>query len=387
MKILFTCVLVATGLLSQAQSLSNENLAHLYDPQDEIDFQFLMVKQGTKITLNFSLQVTKEAPTELYLMEWEERSSYSQRQGNLIKSDSVLLKGDEEKQGEIEVSLKDEPWLLSLKITKVTASKSWVYPFLIEKNYPVNGFLSTDGAKVLNHYIQTDKTYTIEGPSGKASLYAYYYPKIFPSAFPPFSKNVAGADPLLLHDSTFTVANGSTIRFPKDGLYLFQSDTSSSEGFAFRVTAGSFPKYRRIEDLVEPLVFICTRDEFAKLQSANADKTTFDKTVLEITRDRDRARRFMKSYYNQIELANLYFTSYKEGWKTDMGMIYIIFGTPDEVRKTAQNEIWYYKNSRTKFVFIRKGSVYDPNYSVLMRDDRFTELWYNSIDLWRKSRF
>lgn len=387
MRILFTCLIVGVGLLGQAQSLSNENLAHLYDDQNEINVDYLMVKQDGKMIIYFSITANQDASPELFLLEWEERDSYSQRQGNLLRKDSLLLAAKEVKQGVIEVNLKDEPFLLSLKITKVTNSKSWVYPFLIEKNYPVNGYLEDNGSKVISHFIQPNKTYTIDGPVGKPNLYAYYYSKTFSSAFPPFSKNIAAADPLLLHDSTFTIANGSSISFSKEGLYLFQSDTSSSEGFAFRVAAASFPKYRRIEDLVEPLVFICTRDEFAKLQSANGDKVAFDKTVLEITRDRDRARRFMKSYYNQIELANHYFTSYKEGWKTDMGMIYIIFGLPDEVRKTAQNEIWYYKNSRTKFVFVRKGSVYDPNYSVLMRDDRFTELWYNTIDLWRKSRF
>lgn len=387
MRVILTCLIIGFGLLGRAQSLSNENLAHLYDDKNEITIEHLMVKEGGKMIINFSLTGNQDASPELFLLDWEERDSYSQRQGNLLRRDSLLIAGKEIKQGEIQVVIKDNPWLLSLKVTKVTSSKNWIYPFLIEKNYPVNGYLKENGAIILSHFVQPNKTYTVQGPTNKPNLYAYYYAKTFASAFPPFSKSEAKADPLLLHDSTFTVSNGATISFSKEGLYLFQSDTSSSEGFAFRVAAGSFPKYRRIEDLVEPLVFICTRDEFAKLLSANGDKVAFDKTVLEITRDRDRARRFMKSYYNQIELANHYFTSYKEGWKTDMGMIYIIFGLPDEVRKTAQNEIWYYKNSRTKFVFIRKGSVYDPNYTVLMRDNRFTELWYNTIDLWRKSRF
>jgi GWxTD domain-containing protein len=134
-------------------------------------------------------------------------------------------------------------------------------------------------------------------------------------------------------------------------------------------------------------VFVSTQDEFIQLQQSNGDKVVFDKTIIGITRDRDRAKRFMKSYYTRVELANQYFTSYKEGWKTDQGMTFIIFGLPDEIRKTSQNEIWYYKDSRTKFVFIKKGSIYSPNYYTLMRDDRFTQLWYNTIDLWRKSRF
>ena len=385
MRVLFflLCIMYTAG---NAQSLSNENLAHLYDQQDEIDFQSLMVKQNGKMMVSYSLSISQNKSPELFLLQWEERDSYSQRQGTTIRTDSLLIT-DNEKSGEIEVSLKNDSWLLLLTITKVTSSKTWAYTFLIEKLFPVNGFAKTNSQKVLSPYLKTSTPYTFIGPNDKENLFVYYYNDIFSSAYPPFSKSTAGADPLMLHDSTFTIKNGATTSLKNEGLYLFQADTTSIEGFAFRVESGSYPRYTRIEDLVEPLVFICTKDEFSKLKDANGDKVEFDKTVLGITRDRDRARRFMKSYYSQVELANQYFTSYKEGWKTDMGMIFIIFGLPDEVRKTGQNEIWYYKNTRTKFVFIKKGSIYDPDYWVLMRDDRFAEVWYNNIDLWRKSRF
>ncbi|MEQ8423803.1 MAG: GWxTD domain-containing protein, partial [Cyclobacteriaceae bacterium] len=361
---------------------------HLYDPQDEIDFAWTLVKLNNKITVSYSLASTdKGSSPELYMMEWEERESYSQRQGAPLRTDSILLAPGQKITGDFEVNLREEPWMLFLKIVKVTNSKIWSYPFLIEKNYPVNGFIKEGDQKVLSLFVKKGNQYTIVGPSDKINLSVYFYSKEFTSAFPPFSKSTAGADPILLHDSTFTIKNGSSIAFSREGLYLVQADTSSAEGFAFRVAASAFPKYTRIQDLVEPMVFICTRDEFDNLLEANGDKVQFDKTVLGITKDKDRARRFMRSYYNRVELANQFFGSYKEGWKTDQGMIFIIFGLPDEIRKTAQNEIWYYKNSRTKFVFIKKGSVYDPNYYVLMRDDRFTQIWYNTIDLWRKSRF
>lgn len=386
MRILFFLLCIA-HVVGNAQSLSNENLAHLYDPQDELDFKSLMVKQNEKMRVSYSLSVNQNKTPGLFLMQWEERGSYSQRQGTILRTDSVMIADNEIQTGEIEVNIKSDAWLLLLTITKVTSSKTWVYPLLIEKNYPVNGYVKFDAQKVFSPFLKTSMPYTFIGPNDKENLYVYYYNDTFSSAYPPFSKSTAGADPLMLHDSTFTIKNGATTSFKREGLYLFQADTSSVEGFAFRVESNSYPRYTRIEELVEPLVFICTQDEFGKLKSANGDKVEFDKTILGITRDRDRARRFMKSYYNQVEFANQYFTSYKEGWKTDRGMIFIIFGLPDEVRKTGQNEIWYYKNTRTKFVFIKKGSVYNPDYWVLMRDDRFAEAWYNNIDLWRKSRF
>ncbi|MFZ1808164.1 MAG: GWxTD domain-containing protein [Cyclobacteriaceae bacterium] len=371
-----------------AQSLTNENLNHLYNPTDEVDFEWRMVKQNEQMTIHYSLAIsTKDSSPEMYHMQWEERDSYSQRNGKVIRVDSLLLSPGSTKTSAFVADLKNDPWMLLVTITKVTTSTIWTYPFLIEKNYPVNGFIKTGEQIVFNPYIDLGKEYTIQGPSTASNLYVYRYSQSFSSAFPPFSRNTAGADPILLPDSAFTISSGQNISFSQEGLYLVQSDTTSAEGFSFQARPATYPKYTRIQDLVDPLVFVSTQDEFTQLQQSNGDKVAFDKTIISITRDRDRAKRFMKSYYTRVELANKYFTSFKEGWKTDQGMTFIIFGLPDEIRKTSQNEIWYYKDSRTKFVFIKKGSIYSPNYYTLMRDDRFTELWYNTIDLWRKSRF
>ncbi len=388
MKFKFTWIILLICFTVEAQSLASENLAHLYDPTDEIEVEWLMVKQSGKITVNYAITSTSNsASDEMYLMEWEKRESLSQRQGKTIQSDSMLLSSGGVRRGELAVAYTNDPWILFLKITQITTSKTWSFPFLIEKNYPVNGFVSQGDEKLFNPYLKIGQAYTFNGPTEKTQLYVYRYTQDFTSAYPPFSKNTGPADPLLLPDSSFTIANGSKLALSREGLYLVQADTMAAEGYSFRVSSGSFPKYTRIQDLVEPLVFICTKDEFSKLQQANGDKVAFDQVIMGITRDKDRAKRFMKSYYSRVELANKFFTSYKEGWKSDRGMIYIIFGLPDEIRKTSQNEIWYYKDSRTKFVFIKKGSVYDPDYYTLMRDDRFTQLWYNTIDLWRKSRF
>ena len=374
--------------MAGAQSLANENLNHLYNPNDEIDLEWMMVKQNGQMTINYSLTITaKGTSPEMYLMEWEDRSTYSQRNGNALKSDSLLLTPGATKTGTLNVELKDDPWLLLLTISKVTTSDTWSYPFLIEKNYPVNGFVKDNDHVLLAANLDLGKDYIIQGPSSATNLYVFRYSQSFGSAYPPFSKNTAGADPILLPDSSFTISNGQRHSFSKEGLYLIQSDTTAVEGFSFRVHTSTYPRYTRIQDLVGPLVFVSTQDEFSQLEQSNGDKVVFDKTIIGITRDRDRAKRFMKSYYTRVELANKYFTSYKEGWKTDQGMTFIIFGLPDEIRKTSQNEIWYYKDSRTKFVFVKKGSVYAPNYYTLMRDDRYTQLWYNTIDLWRKSRF
>jgi len=126
-----------------------------------------------------------------------------------------------------------------------------------------------------------------------------------------------------------------------------------------------------------------------KVKTAKGDKKIFDKVILGITGDVERAKKFMKNYFRNVELANQYFTSYKEGWKTDRGMIYIIFGVPDEVTKFSDREVWNYKNSSHKiaFNFAKSSTVYDPENYVLIRDKKFQRTWYEVIDLWRNARF
>ncbi|MEQ9412218.1 MAG: hypothetical protein RIF39_00235, partial [Cyclobacteriaceae bacterium] len=135
MKFSFAFFLLFINFIAGAQSLANENLNHLYDPNDEIDLEWKMVKQNGEMNIHYSLAIAaKGSSPEMYQMQWEERDSYSQRNGNVMKSDSLLLSPGSTKTGAFAVGLKDDPWMLLLTITKVTTSTTWSYPFLIEKN-------------------------------------------------------------------------------------------------------------------------------------------------------------------------------------------------------------------------------------------------------------
>lgn len=64
----------------------------------------------------------------------------------------------------------------------------------------------------------------------------------------------------------------------------------------------------------------------------------------------------LEEYYSRIEQANRRFKSYTEGWLTDMGRTFIVYGEPANIEKfTAQNGVslvvrWTYPNS-TVFTF------------------------------------
>ncbi len=64
-----------------------------------------------------------------------------------------------------------------------------------------------------------------------------------------------------------------------------------------------------------------------------------------------------EQYYQRVEYANKNFRSYTEGWLTDMGMVYIILGPPNDVQRQSYRtdgkivEVWYYPQNR-QIVFV-----------------------------------
>ena len=324
-----------------------------------------------------------------YLIDWERRDSYAQQKGTPItEKDSALVNQDpSKKSGWFTFPKPEKPWLLLARITNPATLQTWVFVKLIEANYPVNGFISDASGPITKSYVNSSEEITVGKNSSDKPLHFFYYKTGFGSAFPAFSEEVSATDKFLTADSTFSSAGGKKLMLKKEGLYLVQEDTLSAKGFSFRVGNSSYPKVTRIEDLAAPVVYVSTKDEYDQLVSAQNDKAKFDKVIIGMTTSTDRARTFMRGYFRRVDLANQYFTSYKEGWKTDQGMIYIIFGLPDEISKDEGKEIWYFKSTGTRFTFIKSGSVYDPDYYVLLRDKKFTEVWYSTIDLRRKSQF
>jgi GWxTD domain-containing protein len=66
----------------------------------------------------------------------------------------------------------------------------------------------------------------------------------------------------------------------------------------------------------------------------------------------------MEEYYNRVAYANKHFSHYVDGWKTDMGMVYIIFGPPSNIERhpfdidAKPYEVWTYYELNREFIFI-----------------------------------
>jgi GWxTD domain-containing protein len=367
------------------QSVAASNFSYWYNPLNDVELQIRPVRTTTKIMVRYTL-VARNGNPEKYTINWEARNSFVDRDGVPIREkDSVLSVSGKEKRGFIVLDIPDKPWLLLGRVTN--GSNVWTYFKQIEAIYPVDGWIETNDGVITQNHLSKNKEYVARSANGKPLIVSYYN-TVFPPALPPFAEKEGRTERFFFHDSIFTVESGGRFLPRKEGLYLFQEDTTAARGFSYRVVKENFPKFTKIDELVPPLILVTTPEEFAELSNSKGEKSKFDKTILNITGDKERAKSFMKNFFHNIELANIYFSSYKEGWKTDRGMLYLIFGLPDDVSKNSGNEIWTYKNlNNTKFTFVKSGSVYDPENYVLLRDKRFTDTWFGIVDLWRKGRF
>jgi hypothetical protein len=66
----------------------------------------------------------------------------------------------------------------------------------------------------------------------------------------------------------------------------------------------------------------------------------------------------MNEYYYRVHVANQRFSGHREGWRSDRGMIYILYGEPDAVEEynfeinSKPYMIWLYYSVNRRFVFI-----------------------------------
>ncbi len=375
MKAAVCLFLLAITFLSNAQPIAGSNLNYWYDPDNDGQFDMKIVRSPDSIFAYYRVD------TSIFKLEWEKRDSFGQRAGTPIDG---IVSGNGA-NGKVRFGLPQKPWLLVALLTDKRTQAVRVDFKQIEANYPPDGLLWRNGKPVFESHIPLNTEVMITNYFAP-QLKVYHYAERFPAGSPPFAEKEKPVDPIMVVDSTFNITSGQEVKFTKPGLYLVQSDTNAARGISFRVEPASYPKMTRIEDLSTSLVFISTKEEADKLKAAGADKTAFDRIVLDITRDKDRARMLIRNYFRRVELANIFFTSYKEGWKTDRGMMYLVFGQPDEVNRNGQFEVWTYKQMNAKFTFYKTGSVYDPDYYVLERNRRFAETWYYTIDMWRKSQ-
>ena len=222
-------------------------------------------------------------------------------------------------------------------------------------------------------------------------LVVRYYHRNFLLAAPPFSFDTH-ADFDYLPDSTFTVDNDDSIplNFPKEGFYHFLADTSSRQGLTLFRFKGGFPSVTTPEQMIESTRYLTSKKEFEEINASSGRKAAVDKFWLDIGGNPDRTRQLIKKYYSRIQESNHLFSSYTEGWRSDRGMIYIIFGSPNFVYKNSVSENWIYGQPNNamslNFFFTKVNNPFTNNDFTLSRAPIYESSWYRAVEYWRQGR-
>lgn len=223
-------------------------------------------------------------------------------------------------------------------------------------------------------------------PSGD-SLFVKFYKDAFPAALPAMAVNANLPKPLAI-DKRYKVGVRQLLRFSEPGLYFFQEDTSTRKGVGLLVEPDDFPLITRSSELVPPLIYITTRDERARLNSSEKVKDILDQFWLEIGGSYDQARKLIKDFYEGVEMANIQFSNFKEGWRTDRGMVMAVFGKPTKVFRDQQQEEWVYEKGPGQpdlsFVFVKRPTIFHPDNFELVRSAEYERIWYGTVEQWRR---
>ncbi|MFI5149201.1 MAG: GWxTD domain-containing protein [Bacteroidia bacterium] len=253
--------------------------------------------------------------------------------------------------------------------------------------------LSDEGREFFGNVIGSkDKVQILCSDPQVTHYYVKYYKNRVHLPGPPFSLKYV--PPSMNHrpDSIYTmgIPGGEGVSFRKQGLYFIQTDSSKSEGLTLFRFYDGYPDVTTPELLVNSLRYVSNKDEFDKLHASTNKKEAADKYWLDLAGNEDRAKELISQYYNRVQDANRFFGSYTEGWRTDRGLIYLIFGPPPTVHKTASTESWIYSGkhyaSYLTFTFVHQENKFTGNDFILNRDPAFKAPWYKAVEAWRQGR-
>lgn len=177
------------------------------------------------------------------------------------------------------------------------------------------------------------------------------------------------------------------LSFSYEGLYFFRFDTNQPGGLTIVNFGKDFPKIKNPEEMIEPLAYITNTADYKKLLASENKKLTVDNFWLESSGSTGRAREMIRIYYNRVYFTNYYFSNTVPGWKTDRGMIYIVYGPPNNMQKTPNSETWIYymkgNSNSIEFNFKYKPNSYSLDNYVLTRSESHDWHWREAVNAWR----
>ena len=322
----------------------------------------------------------------------------------IIDSGSILITDQylKNKKARIDTNFifnfsKSEEGFLDLRISDINRSREFRKSLSIDKfsesSRQFYMITDTNNQILFDDFFFEGQSILIKSHFNNDKLYATKNKTVFPLSPPPFTKS---AQPSFPDNISFTEElnfNSKNIIFydlPNEGFVFFQLDTLNDLGFTLFNFHNDYPLLKSAEQLIPPLRYLTTKDEYDLLVSSINPKVAVDKYWLSNATSKERARTLIRVFYSRVEFANKLFSCHLEGWKTDRGMISIIFGTPSYTSLVRNSEVWIYGDENNihslKFVFDQKPNPFSSNDYVLSRNYSYKNPWYRAVESWRNGK-
>ena len=408
--LIFIAILFFYSCDTAYNSLSNKNVSSIYNPSGKkITPEVLTYNLSDTVTKVF----VKINPAEVFgekadtgnvieahlFIHYALLNSYNEVEivdsatialniDNSVKEPFVttfLLKTPQLKEYVLEVDILNQLKVVkSILFKEIDKSKVGV-----EQDY----LISSDLYKTTFFFNWVNKDVTVDIATERANntkLFVRYFKNINRMPSPPFSLS-NNKTINLKPDSSWEISllDSCKLTISKIGFYKISADSSGNLGFTIFCFNNNYPLIETSEKLLQPLRYLTSAKEFNEMDMFADKKNAVDNFWIKSAGSTSRAKELIRIFYSRAIFANVYFLSFKEGWMTDRGMIYIILGHPSIVYKTKNAEKWIYTQSSVgnlTFIFQKVENKFTENDYEMVRTDVYKSVWYQAVETWRSGR-
>lgn len=352
------------------------------------------------------LLYTRSRASDPFRAELKVKFKLRDREGELLLTDSTSLtdegKDEERSIGRLPFRWEREPkkgWL-EIKARDMKRDRTSWFRKRFDRDGPNarQNFVPIHPEKgdpfFRNYFSETERIGLRYERSKPERLHVRAYVREFPLPPPPFATDEFRSFDYSA-DSIFTFSRDSAHLFevpvPDTGFYHLQVDTAADrKGFSYFDLGADHPKVTSVEKMLGPIRYLTSEDEFEQLERHDDLKAAVDSFWVAKGGSHERARKLIEAYYGRVERANRFFTSHVAGWKTDRGLVHVIFGEPERVIRDKNGEKWVYGTGdgrmRLTFEFERVENPFTTEDMSLERHTKYKRPWYQAVEAWRNGR-
>jgi len=417
MKTLFMCAWLAAAapLLAQVENAqlqgyslpqfsfdalgyaSGDSTTSRLDVYVEVPYENLsFVKSGTQFSAQYEATVDLLDESDVVVNEksWTENVRVASYDETLAKGQYSLTQCKMNvKPGSytILVQIRDAETRKAMRRKRSITIRSLTGDLAISDIMLVNRLSDDSGQKTIVPNISGN----VANSTGGMYLFFEIYNRLAVDSFTVHT-TIAGAkdEVVASYDDSYRAPRGMTLAFVKipdprlpTGEYILRvqlmpagtakSDReSATAGHAITVHwSGVPPSVMNLDLAIEELRYIASNVEMDSLLAAKTEQDKLGRFRAfwkrhDPTPGTER-NELMDEYYARVAYSNGHFKGFLTGWKTDMGMVYIILGPPDDIDRhpfesdTRPYEVWQYNRFQRSFLFVDQSGFGDYRLSPL----------------------